>query len=30
MNQRGVFWIVEGKHLAFPFDEAAADGVAKS
>ncbi|MBQ6162963.1 MAG: hypothetical protein IJK23_00675 [Clostridia bacterium] len=30
MNKRGVFWIVEGKLLAFPFDETAAVGVAKS
>lgn len=30
MNQRGVFWIVEGKLLAFPFDETATGGVAKS
>ena len=30
MNKRGVFWIVDGKLLAFPFDETAIDGVAKS
>ncbi len=30
MNQRGVFWIVEGTLLAFPFDETAAGGVARS
>ena len=30
MNKRGVFWIVEGKLLAFPFDEMAAVGVAKA
>ena len=30
MNQRGVFRIVEGTLLAFPFDKTAAGGVAKS
>ena len=30
MNQRGVFWIVEGTLLAFPFDETATGGVANS
>ena len=30
MNKRGVFWIVDGKLLAFPFDETATVGVAKS
>lgn len=28
--KRGVFWLVEGKLLCFPFDENAAYGVAKS
>ena len=28
--KRGVFWIVEGKLLAFPFDESAQEGIAKS
>ena len=30
MSKRGVFWIVDGKLLAFPFDENATEGVAKS
>ncbi len=30
MSKRGVFWIVEGAVLAFPFDETAAGGVARS
>ena len=30
MNKRGVFWIVDGKLLAFPFDESATEGIAKS
>ena len=29
-NKRGVFWIVDDKLLAFPFDETATEGVAKS
>lgn len=29
-SKRGVFWIVDGKLLAFPFDESATEGVAKS
>ena len=28
--KRGVFWIVEGKLLAFPFDESAQERIAKS
>ena len=28
--KRGVFWVIEGKLLAFPFDESATVGVAKS
>ena len=30
MNKRGVFWIVDDKLLAFPFDDGATKGVAKS
>ena len=30
MNKRGVFWIVDNKLLAFPFDETATEGIAKS
>ncbi len=30
MNKRGVFWIVDGELIAFPFDEKATHGVAKS
>lgn len=30
MNKRGAFWIVDGKLLAFPFDETETEGVAKS
>ena len=30
MSKRGVFWIVEGKLLAFLFDETATEGIAKS
>lgn len=30
MIKRGVFWVVEGKLLAFPFGESATHGVAKS
>ena len=30
MNKRGVFWIVDDKLLAFPFDETATLGIAKS
>lgn len=30
MVKRGVFWVIEGKLLAFPFDESATVGVAKS
>ncbi len=29
-NKRGVFWIVEGKLFAYPFDENATEGIAKS
>ena len=30
MNKRGVFWIIDNKLLAFPFDETATEGIAKS
>ena len=30
MTKRSVFWVVEGKLLAFPFDETATVGIAKS
>ena len=30
MNKRGVFWIVDGELIAYPFDENATEGVAKS
>lgn len=30
MNKRGVFWIVDGKLHAYPFDETATEGIAKS
>ena len=30
MNKRGVFWVVDGELIAFSFDEAATEGVAKS
>ena len=30
MNKKGVFWIVDGILLAFPFDETATEGIAKS
>ena len=30
MTKRGVFWVVEDKLLAFPFDETATVGIAKS
>lgn len=30
INKRGVFWIIDGKLSAFPFDETATEGVAKS
>ena len=29
-NKRGVFWIVDGKLIAYPFDESATEGIAKS
>ena len=30
MNKRGVFWIVDGELIAYPFDESATEGVTKS
>lgn len=30
IDERGVFWIVDGELLAFPFDENDAEGIAKS
>ena len=30
MNKRGVFWVVDGELVAFPFDETATQGIAKS
>ena len=30
MNKRGVFWIVDGELIAYPFDDGATKGVAKS
>ena len=30
MNKKGVFWIVDGSLFAFPFDETATEGVAKT
>ncbi len=30
MAQRGVFWVIDGELAAYPFDETATEGVAKS
>lgn len=30
MNKRGVFWVVDGELVTFPFDETATQGIAKS
>jgi hypothetical protein len=30
MNKRGVFWIIDGELITFPFDETSTEGVAKS
>ena len=30
MNKRGVFWIVDDNLIAYPFDENATEGIAKS